>query len=62
MIRINRVTGQKMKILRIYSKTREYLKINKDLEEISLHQLIRQKFGDDLQDFDKSEIFIRINS
>lgn len=56
MIRINRVTGQKMKILRIYSKTREYLKINKDLEEISLHQLIRQKFGDDLQDFDKSEI------
>ena len=56
MIRINRVTGRKMKILRVYSKTREYLKINKELEEISLHELIRQKFGDDLQDYDKSEI------
>ena len=45
-----------MKILRVYSKTRKYLKINKELEEISLHEHIRQKFGDDLQEFDKSEI------
>ena len=32
------------------------MKINKELEEISLHELIRKKFGDDLQDYDKSEI------
>ena len=56
IIKINKVTGRKMKVLRVYSKTREYLKINKELEEISLHELIKQKFGEDLQDFDKSEI------
>ena len=56
IIRINKVTGYKMNILRIYSKTKEYLNINKEIEEISLHVLIKKKFGDDLLEISKVEI------
>ena len=43
ILRINKVTGYKMNILRIYSKTKEYLNINKEIEEISIHGLIKKK-------------------
>ena len=56
LLRINKVTGNKMKILRIYAKTREYLEINKEIEQISLHIHLRNKFGDDLINLDKEEI------
>ena len=56
LIRINNMTNNQMKILRIYAKTREYIQVNKDIEKISLHKLLKQKLGDNLEDFDKSEI------
>ena len=56
LLRINKVTGNQMKILRVYAKTREYLEIDKEIEQISLHKYIRNKFGDDLMNLDKSEI------
>ena len=56
LIRINLATGNKMKLLRVYAKTRESLEINKDIEKISLHYLLNQKYGDDLEDLDKSEL------
>ena len=56
LLRINKVTGGEMKILRVYAKTREYLEINKEIEKNSLNYFIRQKFGPDLDEFDKSEI------
>ena len=56
LIRINLATGNKMKLLRVYAKTRESLEINKDIEKISLHYLLNQKHGDDLEDLDKSEL------
>ena len=56
LLRINEMTGNQMKILRVYAKTREYLEINKEIEQISLHKHIRNKFGDDLLNIDKSEI------
>ena len=56
LLRINNVTGKKMKILRVYAKTREYLEINEEIKQISLHKHIKDIFGEDLIFNDKSEI------
>ena len=43
LLKINRcLKDKKMKILRVYSKTREFLEIDKDIKKVSLHEKLNQ--------------------
>ena len=49
LIKLNSITGSNMKILRIYSKSRECIEKDNELDKISLHKLLEEKLdkGDD---------------
>lgn len=63
LLRINKVTGNKMKILRVFSKTREYIEIKDEIARISLHEKLKKAFQvDDLYYIDKTEIDEKIEN
>ena len=43
LIKLNNVIGGKMKIMRIYAKSREFLEIPESIQKISLHNLLKVK-------------------
>ena len=42
LLKINKCVNDKMKILRIYAKTREFLDIDKDVKNVSLHEKLNK--------------------
>ena len=46
LIKLNNITGSKMKILRIYAKSREYLENDNEISKISLHKLLDEKLNE----------------
>ena len=47
LIKLNRVLRNKMKIIRIYSKSREFVKIEKEIENVSFHKLLDKKIDEE---------------
>ena len=43
LLKLNNCLKEKMKILRIYSKSREFLEIDKEIEKISLHKMLEKE-------------------
>jgi len=47
LIKLNKVLRKKMKILRIYAKSREFVEIEKEIENVSLHKLLDKKIDEE---------------
>ncbi len=47
LIKVNKVTGEKMKILRVYAKSRENLEIEPEIKKISLHKVLEEKLKEE---------------
>ena len=57
LLKLNKVTGEKMKILRVFAKTREYIYIEEELLKASLHKKLQNKFGvEDISTIPKDEL------
>ena len=62
LLKINKSIGKKMKICRVYAKTREFVPIENELLNISLHKKLQEKFDtDDLYFIPKDELQDKIN-
>lgn len=47
LINLNKILQKKMKILRIYSKSREFVEIDREIENVSLHKLLDKKIDEE---------------
>ena len=57
LLKLNKVTGEKMKILRVFAKSREYVYIEDDLLKASLHNKLQNKFDSkDISKIPKDEL------
>jgi regulator of nonsense transcripts 1 len=57
LLKINKVTGGKMKILRVFAKSREFLYIEDELLKVSLHSKLKEKLQvDDIYEIEKEEL------